>query len=275
MGVHRHSVSTEIRRVVARLGGYPDAHGVGFPTVAVSRIEPDTEDHTHGVPVALQTSATEFQRPGANVVAIEAPRLEAHASPAHRPPTTEAHYAEPPPAIVGAHVADLISSPGLHDLSDAPIKAPDSATVHFDVDRIPLSSSARPFQTHALREEPLPRRASARLFRTLPHVFNVMYRERIPATTIPRQRLADAWNTLLREHPLPPDQITFVGFYGPVPLGAVTGARVTEGASLAVEVRRRPMVGPVGDIIVGFHKETRTVVRSAYPRRRGRPGAVR
>lgn len=260
----RRQVAVEIRKVVARLGGHPEVHGVAAPEVVVTRLGEDAERVVHAVPTQIDRVVIDAPLLGAGVEGLTIPPLEAEVDAALRPLEAIAHYAEPPPAITPSHRVPAIE-PGAAQTVAHRVAAPDTHTVHYDVDRVDLHGVARP--TAVRRHEPsLPRRAGVRRYRTLPRSLFLLHRTRVPWEAVGRTHLATGWTALLREHAVVIDDLTPIGMYGPMRMGLVAGARVTGDGRLAVELRPKPIPGPRGDIFVALHRPTGRVLRSASAR---------
>lgn len=270
----RHTLTNEIRRVVARLGGSPPVHAAPAPEVVVSRLETTAEREARPVPVAIDASLVEVERPGSSAAALTVPPLEARASDVARPFAPTAHRADPPPSASACRGVPLLEASAAAVPAVA-VPAPPSSTVDIDTARASLRHGDRPFQAHRRTEPPLPARAAPRRFARPPRALCLVRRARTPATTIDRERLAGAWATLLREHPVAADDVAFVGMYGPLPLGALVGARVEREGSVLVELRPGGRPGPLGDLVMAIHHPTSRVLRTAYPRHRGPGGRLR
>lgn len=270
----RHAVADEIRRVVARLGGRPPTHHVDGPRANVASPADAARDVARAVAVAVDAEAMHSPPPGTGVLVATVPAVEARASSTHLPLAATGRLAMPPPARIGSTAAALPHA-GTPAAVPVAVDAPGSATADLHVATPGLHSEARPFAASWRRVGPLPGRAAPRRRRTLPRVLFLARRRRIPAATVPRGRLAAAWATLLREHPHPQDSVAFVGLYGPLPLGAVVGARLEADGTTLTELRRVPIPGPRGDLVMAIHRPTGTVLRTAYPRGAERRGRLR
>ena len=224
--------------------------------------------------VAIDAEAMHSPPPGTGVLTAAASDVEARISETHLPLETTARLAMPPPARIGSAAAALPAA-GPAGAVPLGLGTPASFTAELHVALPGLHSEARPLTAHRRRVGPLPGRASPRRYRALPRVLFLARRRRIRAAGVERGRLAGAWATLLREHAYPQDDVTFVGLYGPLPLGVVVGARLERDGTTLVELRRVAIPGPRGDVVMALYRPTGTVLRTAYPRGAERRGRLR
>lgn len=271
----RRTLAEDLKRVVASIGGVPATrsatdeapvtHRPGFEGLAASRSGRERGFLDLGGPdgtAALHPAAP----PVADVSAIERPlttRASLSDAVSSPPPVRAVPVLAAPPAR-GGRPADALAAPGVHG-ERVRVAGPDDATVTLDVDAGPVH---RPpgFGDVAGHAVPVLARPGARRYRTLPRALLLVRRARTPAASLPKKRLATMWATLLREHPLPAEEVAFVGLYGPFPMELVAGARVGPDARIVVEMRRKVVKGRLGDILLAVHTPTGTLLRTMYPR---------
>jgi hypothetical protein len=122
----------------------------------------------------------------------------------------------------------------------------------------PLAATARSVAPIAI---PRGRRAVGPLASAL----RTQRRERIPWRLLPRPRLAAAWSAVQRQHVGGAGELSLVGVYGPVPLGAVQGVALDRDDRLAVTLARQTRPVVPGDIAIARVEPGRRLVRCDLP----------
>jgi len=272
----RRTLTEDLKRVVASIGGTPAARAPGDDAPVTHR--PGFE----GAVASQSGRERGFLDPGGlgGVAALhpEAPPM-AEVSAIERPLSTRAALSDavsvaPPvqrvpalsaPAARGGRPAEELGAPAARG-ERVSVPGPTHATTTLDVDAGDVQRP-RDLDDEAVGHAvPVLARPGARKYRTLPRACHLVRRSRTPAASLPKKRLATMWATLLREHPLPPEEVAFVGVYGPFPMDLVVGARVGPDARIIVEMRRKVVKGKLGDILLAVHTPTGKLLRSMYPR---------
>jgi hypothetical protein len=90
----------------------------------------------------------------------------------------------------------------------------------------------------------------------------LLHRSRVDWGLIGRDRLARGWARMLADHARPPADLRLVGVFGPLPLAAVAAVSLAQDGRLAVRLRRPPVPGPAGDVVLALHEPSGTLLRS-------------
>jgi hypothetical protein len=95
-----------------------------------------------------------------------------------------------------------------------------------------------------------------------------LFRSRVPWDRIGTARLGANWNRVIADHGGTAGDLRLVGIYGPMALGLVAGIGVDESGRASIQLARRPMWGPVGDLAVARHEASGRLVSSQVSRQR-------
>ena len=94
-----------------------------------------------------------------------------------------------------------------------------------------------------------------------------IFHARVPWDRLGTERLGASWNRVLADHP-DRGELRLVGIYGPMALGLVAGIGVDESGRASVQLARRAMWGPVGDLAVARAEGSGRLVSSQVSRQR-------
>lgn len=167
-----------------------------------------------------------------------------------------------PPLAVEARGdgSDPLATAGMH--ADVALGVPDARRVDGLIStgaRAPRLLSARHRRASSLARpgvHPGPAGGGRRL--------RTMRRERVPWTSLSRERLAAAWGRVQIEH-ASLGELLLVGVFGPVPIDAVTSVALDPDGRLAMTFSRA-VSGRRGDIALARHAASGRLVRSDVPR---------
>jgi len=274
--VGRRALGEDLRRLVARLGGAPEVHGVAEDVPAVRRPAPPAVAAL-APPVAAAPVAHGLTPPGAALVA------RCHTGPAAVGRVAavawdpSAHRVAAPPARARVRAPGRLAAPGAR-----PLAAPSPVARARPVGALGAAArtaAARLAAARARAVPPLPARAVLRTPRTPPAALRVARRARVPWAGIAPERLGRGWRRVLREHAHPAGDMRLVGVWGPLPLARVAGAVLEADGRLAVTLVPGRPGGPRGDVLLARHVPTGRLLRSDVPRpepaARAAPGARR
>lgn len=267
----RRTVGEEIRRVVARLGGTPAAHGVALPAPAVHDGRPPGT-RAHPLRPGVPAHAVAPEPPGARIRATSLDLPEARPRHgAHRIHATPRATGRPliPPRTAGVRPLPV---PSCHAVASRPLpgRVRPVAVCHARPRRAAVVPSRVTFRV----QRPLPRVAALHRPRPVPDRLFVSRRRRVAWDAIDRVRLASAWRRILLDHRLPAEELELVGVYGPLPLGLVEGVMLETDGRLALRLARRALAAPFGDMAIARHVPSGRLLQSAHPRD-GLAGRVR
>jgi hypothetical protein len=266
----RKPVGAELRRLIGRAIDTPDAHAVAPAWPDTFAVAPHEEEAVVSravitIPARTRTLAPQPVRTRTATITVEIAEPARAGSVAALPPV-HARLTRTVSDDLTIGGDDLVVRPDARaadlvvDLADPrPIAlAPDAV-----LRQVATALPAR--QAHQVPPARPPTVAAAHLAEDGPLLR--LFRARVPWDRIGTERLGTSWNRILADHP-DRGELRLVGIYGPMALGLVAGIGVDQAGRASIQLARRAMWGPVGDLAVARAEDSGRLVSSQVSRQR-------
>ncbi len=266
----RKPVGAELRRLIGRAIDTPDAHAVAPAWPDTFALTPREEEAVVAravvaIPARTRTLSPQPVRTRAATITVEIAEPARAGSVAALPPV-HARLTRTVSDDLRVGGDDLVvrPEPRVADLA-VEVAEPRPVTMAPEAVPHPVATALPTRQARQVPPTRPPTVAAGQLAEDGP-LFR-SFRARVSWDRIGTERLGTSWNRVLADHPDRGD-LRLVGIYGPMALGLVAGIGVDESGRASIQLTRRPMWGPVGDLAVARHEASGRLVSSQVSRQR-------